>query len=278
MVKEADDIKQESTIATWITQQIENHLSKISDPDLNTETSKLFNELQEIQPHQENDIKTLTSIVKKSYNNLSTNPQQEIREAKQLASLKRFLETLLKELKDLDTNINTFGVNINSALDGYTLNKTTKLIGEVNNFLKNIKTSLKDQSHLTEEGKVQSKNKFASNLSSSFFSPPLNTHSHKAVEEEKIIAEQLKEKCEEIRRQIGSPESMPRALVISLVMQLHQAVNGHEKIYDGKTLYGEKLTKLLSEEVNNIQNLFPELAQAGENLQKAIENYGAPTK
>jgi Zn-dependent M32 family carboxypeptidase len=267
MVKKADDIKQEPTIATWIMQQIEDHLliSKNTVSALPTEISKLFNELQKIQPKQENNIKTLTSIVKNSYHNLSTNPQQEIRETGQFVSFKSFLESLLKELKELDANINTFGVNINSALDGYTLNKTTKLIGEVNNFLEDIETS-------TKKGESQPKSKFVSSLSSSFFSPQLNNLNHKAMEEEKIVAEQLKEKCEEIRRQIGSPESMPRALVISLVMHLHQAINCHGK--NGKTPYGEKLTKLLSKEVDNIRNLFPELAQAGEDLQKAIENYG----
>jgi hypothetical protein len=236
--------KQEPTIAREILEKIRQ--------------SSIFSSLYRAYPQQTNNLlkalellegskkaNNIPAILSKlvnfrsSCNNFSQAPIKEQKEIKSsIFMYENNLENIIKHLQILEHGLK-IKIKITCALDCYTLNRTSSLINSLEEFIKQYKGE----------------------TSPNFFSLA------KSNKKEIIIAQELKDICTMIRSQIGSPETMPKGLLINLVMHLHQAFQNCEKHNS------TELSNHIQNEICQIQQKQPELAQAGEDLHKAIANY-----
>lgn len=141
-------------------------------------------------------------------------------------------------------------------LDEYTLNKTTYLIATLTHFVSKL-TPNPEIGHLLSRG-------------SGIYSKTMDV---KNIEIPKKILETLIDHCQEIRRGIGSPDTMPKGLVIDFTMHLSQAICDATKIQNMREYdITHQFLKYLETELDKIRNDYPDLTKAGEDLQSALEN------
>ncbi|MBA2655217.1 MAG: hypothetical protein H0U71_09175 [Gammaproteobacteria bacterium] len=254
MVKQTHKFTHDSTLASEINQKIhESPLALTLTKAFPFETKRFFHQLMKLNSSdQGNQIPSIMGLLIEYHHNCN---QYRSLGAKG-EEIRNFFKGLMAELNDLRTNIDAYHIAINCAVDGYTLNSTTYLILTLQSFIEK-KLSLLEKSTSLEE--VSRSKKTA-----------LKMKPKKRLPKEINLANDLKCTCEEIRQQIGSAETMPKGLVIFLVMHLCDAIHTCE---EWAAEYNQELIDCIHHEIEHIRQLYPELAQAGEDLQKAIANY-----
>jgi len=256
------DLEHDITLALDTLQIINNssHYDALSSHYPN-ETAQLLDALKSLHlSSNANEITTVSAFIKqhmsscKEYASLPNDKRKAIR---------HFFSQLTKDLDTLANNKELYSISIRCALDGYTLNHTTHLIQRLH-FL------------IEEHDQIDQKARFLSpaknyNASASTFGK-VDPVERKINQQAVDLAKNLKKVCEKIRAQIGSPETRPRGLVIHLMVHLYHAIQSCQE----HSLSPPALSKLLdsiSREVKEIEQRYPKLAQAGEELQNAIATY-----
>ena len=179
---------------------------------------------------------------------------------KEKEAVQQIFNTIVTELQELEENLTTHKININCAIDAYTLNRTTHLINLLRSFIEEHSQTVKKNFWDSETRRSQTTN--VSNFYQNTKTSPKQT--------EKVlnVAKDLQSLCEEIRKQIGSAETKPKGLVINFMVYLFEAISLCPPIEINK-----KLVDSINHEIMQIRQIYPELAEAGEELQKAIANY-----
>jgi hypothetical protein len=187
-------------------------------------------------------------------------------ESKQLPSdvtkqkIDSFFKNILKDLSKLQENIETYRVTITCALDGYTLNRTTYLIEKLEIYIGN-----------NQYAKQDFKSKILKSLNLEFGKMGFLSNPDNNRRKELAIATTLRTSCEQLRGDIGNPETMPRGLVIDFMFHLCGAIFACEEI-STSYLYRSDFIDLIEQEAKRLYMLYPDLAEAGEQLQKAVAN------
>lgn len=247
MVQEAVRHKHDPTLAHDMCQKIKNHQTySILNEYFPFETSRLLTKLQALDhPINGNDVDVLFLILDDYCTGCR---DKNILSNTDLNNINLFFDSIFNELSKLQKNITSYEVTITCALDGFTLNSTSHLAEYIENFI-----SLHQQNF--------GKNAFFSFQTASAGLEPWREHELRA-------ARQLLEFCIQLRDQIGSPETMPKGQIIDFMVHLCETVSS-QTLNDG-------LVKMVEREVDKLRQLYPELAEAGEELQKAMASYQKP--
>jgi hypothetical protein len=224
-----------------------------------SETKELLSKLHKLNnsTRESNKASLLLSLLH-NYRNTCENKQLLSDVAKQ--KIDSFFKNLLQDLSKLQENIETYQATITCALDGFTLNRTTYLIEKLEIYIWDNQSAKQDfkskilQSINLEFGKTR------------FLSKPANN-----LRKELAIAMALRTSCEQLRGDIGNPETMPRGLVIDFMFHLCGAISACEEIYNSY-FYRSDFLDLIEQEAKRLYKLYPDLAEAGEQLQKAVAN------
>lgn len=244
MIPKTQTIKHDPSLTFEIIAKLQNQLSSLS-AHFPQKTQQLLQQLTDLQSSDHaNDLPSLLPIVK-LYCDGCHHERLSADAAKRFLG---FFDEIVKDLEELSLNIETYKTPISGAIDAYTLNHTCRLINILQNFINQLQQAPKKLVgfHQTE----------------------LNQHKRKELS----LAMGLKTMLEEIRSQIGSPESAPKGLVISFMMTLCDAKANCETIY-GTIEANQQMFNFINLEIAEIQHLYPDLAEAGEDLQRAIANY-----
>lgn len=262
MVKNTHKLKRDPTIALDLFESINQsplHSALIERYPI--ETQRFLLQLKALDTTKEaNHIPTLLAIIDdyenscQQYTKLSTEEKDKIG---------RFFAAFSDYLQHLSNNIFELRVEVTCALDGHTLNRTTNLIQFLQEFIyeQDIRANIK-QNFLSYDKNPENTKKVA----------PLHDTDkaqYKIVEKELDIAKHLKDICVKIRSQIGSPETKPKGLVIQFVVHLLESIRSCKELYNQDNRVKSKLYELIKLELEEIENLYPELVQAGEDLQKS---------
>lgn len=262
MVKNTHKLKRDPTIALDLFESIsQSPLYSILIKHYPIETQHLLLRLKALDTTKEaNQIPTLLSMIDdygnacQQYMKLSTLEKDEV---------EQFFSALSSHLQHLSDNILEQRIEVTCALDGHTLNRTTDLIRFLQDFIheQDIRNNIK-QSFLSHTKEPENSKKVAS-----FYDA--NKAQYKTVEKELDIAKQLKDICVKIRSQIGSPETKPKGLVIQFVVYLLEGIRSCKELYNQDQGAKSKLYDLIKLELAEIENLYPDLVHAGEDLQKS---------
>lgn len=253
MVKPAHKLKSDPSIATTISEQICHQTPSLFDL-FPHETGHLLQKLHQLNQEQKGNNIDLVSALLQEFWNHTISPGIKVLSASD-DFLDTFFKAMLGELQELNSNIASHGVNIRSALDAYTLNYTTRVIATVHEFIE-------------EQGLMHIQKK-------SFIFTKYPKADMKITSREVSLAQRLKDECEQIRSQIGSSDAMPKGLVIDFVVHLFEAMHEFEKLYQHKcSCKSQKLICCIQETLNQIRRFYPDLAEAGEELEKAMAIYG----
>jgi hypothetical protein len=260
MVNDAQKHKHDPTLALDILQKLaQSPLHSVLHKHYLTEANQLFSKLQQLErSSQPNNIKNLILVLQRFQNNCQNFKKLSATESK-IISL--YFTPTIDELESLQRNSERHRLRITCALDGYTLNRTTDLIEKLQAY---IETQQNFKSKALETKSLDF-NKTVTGFHSRQF--PTKT------KQELIAAKELQCLCEDLRKQIGSRETMPRGLIITFMLHLCQAFSFFEAIYTGHQDVKSELFDRIQSEINRIRQYYPELAERGEELQKAIANY-----
>lgn len=254
MVKEKLKLKRESTLAfDLITTLKQSPISDTLQQYYPLATQQLYNQLIALDTSKEaNHIIQLLQLIEL---NKAACANFEHIPAKEREDINRFWTDKIAYLQKLNKIEAKSNITITCALDGYTLEITHALITRLHAFIQNNDSKSKEPA-LSQ----------ATNLSFSTFFYSFNERG--SLVEECQIARALKILCEQVQHEIGSPETMPKGLIINLVAHLYAALRSCEQIKC--TNYQSKLSTYIENEINQIKQRFPELDEVGEALQKAV--------
>lgn len=151
------------------------------------------------------------------------------------------------------------GMTDDLHIDGYTLNRTNSLIAMLQTFIQEADTlpNIKEALLLEESSTV-----------SLFHKTKRDYH---AIKQGLNVANNLKRTCEEIRSQIGSPETQPKGLLIDFMFHLCEAIRFCQSGLTSTDI-NKKLIQSIKNEIDQIHQQYPELAKVAEELQNAIAN------
>ncbi len=265
MVKDAHKHRHryDPTLAKHIHNKINIHpLSSILTQYLKLETKQFLNLLKTLDERQRgNEIASLLVLTQKFQASceLAKIPAGEQK------TVNSVLSDVVKDLKDLHLNMRSYQVSISSALDGYTLNRTTYLIETIQALIQEQRPSSSLKSFLTHSINPEK-------VTKSIFSSGQKVGCKVAQKDINFIQE-IKECFEKIRSQVGSPEMMPKGLAIHFMFNLCETSSNLLKNDDHQqNSINQKIVDFIQFEINQLRHYYPEVAQAGEELQKAIAN------
>lgn len=216
MPKESHKSLVEPSLADWLLNQLTQNptIFELNQTDKILEKSELSEISVLINNKDGNNINKLIDLLELFSKN------ERRRENKEL--INRSIRTLINELCELRKNIKAHNVVINSALDGYTLNKTCRLIHLLDEYIGKLKKLASPQKlSPTQPGHK---------LKSQLFTQQQTSGGQNLSKDHQKLAEKLRLECEDIRSQIGSPEAMPRGLVITLAMCISHTFSETERI------------------------------------------------
>lgn len=174
-----------------------------------------------------------------------------------------FFKDMANGLQLLNEHVTESNIPIRNAFDAYTLVRTSNLIAflQTLTYKQNLKENFKQEiMHPTRKASR-----------STFYDSSNDTP--KAIEQELSIASDLKNVCEQLRSEVGSPETMPKGLVITFMVHLLDAITDCKQLMVPSTTNTDKLLAYIKREIITLKRFYPDLAEAGEVLQKATANY-----
>lgn len=168
-----------------------------------------------------------------------------------------FTSLTLIDLYELYFNVNTHKIILASKTDAYTLNHTCYFILVLEDYINDL-----DKTSFETSPKKQKITTFYEKKE------PCSL-----IQQELDIARKLRKESAQIRSQIGSPEVMPKGLVITFMCHLCEALLACRDAYRALSASNRQLLRLIGTEIENLKHTYPDLAKAGEDLQKAVANY-----
>jgi hypothetical protein len=177
-------------------------------------------------------------------------------------AIKASLIAVISNLRKLDDQATQLNIQVNNAVDAHTLITTSSMISSLEAFMLAARSLNSKQTYLSaNEPKIAKQATFYGDPSKGSIDP-------RCV----VIADELKGLCKAIQSDIGSSETMPKGLVINLMVCLLDAFKRVESLMS-ENFSTDKLLKCIQNEIKLIRKIYPELAQAGEDLHKAVANY-----
>lgn len=263
MVKDAQNIIHDPTLASDILQKLTNsHVFATLITNYSGETQDLVDQLTIDDTDQANEIPYLLDFIEKFPRHCDSFKKLEVLEREHVNN---FFNDLTDELQELNHTYTQYPVDIHCALDCYTLSHTTVLIETLEDFLSEPKRGGK-KSYFSETSAE------ASASTSAFYKA--GGQEYKAIQGEINLAQDLKCACEGIREQIGSPETKPRGLIIDFMHHLCEAISRCQELSMACSKdFDSTLQKCIEGEIKKLRKLYPDLAQAGEDLQKAFAHH-----
>lgn len=205
----------EPSVADWLLAQLKQnpYFQQIHQTHHIFDTSTL-NEISVLIDNKDgNNINQIINLLE----TFAKNPESYLN----IEEINKVTQVMLVELIELKENIRQHKIKISSALDGYTLNKTCRIIKALDQYINRLK-KLSNPSQLKPQRNKQDENRL--------FSPHRKIQATSTSQHYQKIAENLISACKQIRGQIGSSDSKPRGLVITLTMCLSETLHEASKI------------------------------------------------
>lgn len=208
---------------------------------------------------QGNDVDRIVCLLKSFQDLLNQTEVTLSSDEKEL--IEAFLDHHLVNLYELIFNVKYHKIVLQSSTDAFTLNQTCFFINALNVLIEELHPS----TSFTKPAELQQ---------------PLPFYSgripYQLIREVVALADELRCFSQNIVSQIGSPESMPRGLVITFMWHLCDAQSSCGDIYKRSNLPCGELCSLIDSTIQTVKTNYPDLAMAGEELHKAIANTTSP--
>lgn len=261
MAKEIHNLKHDTTLASSILSFIDvPPLSQILRTKYPDETDNFVQRLNSL--HQADRGNEITTLLKQLQAFEITYNESSLRLSLEEKNLvEGFFSNYLENLYELAFNIRKHQVLIQGTTDAFTLNHSCHYILLLEALINDLSPN-----PFIEVEKAKSK-------VSTFYQGQI---SHTVIKNELEIANNLKNDIEAIRSQIGSPESMPRGLIIIFMRGLCDAAFSCQKLYEEHDIANRNLLQVINSAIKELKQSYPELAKAGEKLHEAIANQPIP--
>lgn len=260
MVRETHKLKHDPTLALSILSFITlPPLSTILEANCPQQIQEVIEKIKHLnKTNRGNEVHSLLEILQ-LFQNTYEGLNLVLSEIEQ-TQINHFFDSQLQSFYELSFNSRHHQITPQNVTDAFTLNETCYFITALNVLIEELSPS----EFKTEPSKENS---------ASFYSAKVP---YKLVRKELNLAQKLREFSEQIRSQIGSPETRPRGLIITLMWHLCDAENTCNTIYKEEMVSPRPLLSLICKIIEQIKRSFPDLAEAGEDLHKAIANYQTP--
>ncbi len=261
MAKEIHNLKPDITLVSSILSSLDlPPLSQILRSKYPNETDSFVHELNGLQQTKRgNEITTLLEVLQAFEITFNESNLRVSLEEKNL--IETFFSSYLENFYELAFNIRRHHVLIQGSIDAFTLNHSSHYILLLDALINDLSPN-----PFIEVEKPQGR-------VSAFYQGQIP---YTVIKNELEIAKVLKKDIEVVRSQIGSPDTMPRGLIIIFMRHLCDAAFACQKLYEEHDLANRDLIQVINSAIKELKHAYPELAKAGEKLHEAIANPPVP--